>query len=123
MTVCTGGVRCEKASGYLIKKGFKDVSQLKGGIVSYMEKFPNQYFKGKLYVFDQRVLMGFETNSPEHEIVGKCFRCNSSSENYINCANNNCHKHIICCVECISKDGAFCGEACQKLNDHQNWQS
>jgi len=112
VTVCTGGVRCEKASGYLIEQGFKDVSQLKDGIVTYMEKFPNQYFKGKLYVFDQRVLMGFDTDSPEHEIVGKCFRCQSQSENYINCANNQCHKHIICCSECIEKNGAFCQDDC-----------
>ncbi|MEK7106261.1 MAG: rhodanese-like domain-containing protein, partial [Patescibacteria group bacterium] len=50
LTVCTGGVRCEKASGYLITQGFKDVYQLNGGIVSYMEKYPNEDFEGKLYV-------------------------------------------------------------------------
>ena len=48
LTVCTGGVRCEKASGYLVKKGFKDVYQLDGGIVSFMEKYPGEFFKGKL---------------------------------------------------------------------------
>lgn len=115
VTVCTGGVRCEKASGYLIKKGFKNVSQLQGGIVSYMEKFPNQYFKGKLYVFDQRVLMGFQTNAPEHEIVGKCGKCDTQSENYINCQYPQCHKHMICCQNCIEKDGVFCSEKCKNL--------
>ena len=58
LTVCTGGVRCEKASGFLITQGFSDVYQLDGGIVSYMEKYPNEDFKGKLYVFDGRVVMG-----------------------------------------------------------------
>ncbi|MDO8492957.1 MAG: rhodanese-related sulfurtransferase [bacterium] len=113
VTVCTGGVRCEKASGYLIKKGFKDVSQLNGGIVSYMEKFPNQYFKGKLYVFDGRVTMGFDTDSPAHEIIGQCDKCNKQSENYINCNNNLCHRHFICCVNCIETSGAFCGDQCR----------
>src|SRR5690606_14861554 len=60
VTVCTGGVRCEKASGYLIKKGFEDVYQLENGIVTYMEKYPNKAFKGKLYVFDKRVVMDFD---------------------------------------------------------------
>lgn len=115
VTVCTGGVRCEKASGYLVKKGFKNVSQLHGGIVSYMEKFPNQYFKGKLYVFDQRVLMGFETDSPQHEIVGRCGKCNTQSENYINCQYPQCHKHMICCKNCIETDGMFCNDKCKNL--------
>src|SRR3989344_1852219 len=55
LTVCTGGVRCEKASGFLVTQGFNDVYQLSGGIVSYMEKYPNEDFQGKLYVFDKRV--------------------------------------------------------------------
>lgn len=45
VTVCTGGVRCEKMSAYLLHKGFTNVSQLSGGIVSYMEKYPNKDFK------------------------------------------------------------------------------
>ncbi len=113
VTVCTGGVRCEKASGYLIKKGFRDVSQLEGGIVSYIEKFPNQYFKGKLYVFDQRVVMGFETDNPKHEIIGRCDKCKKISENYINCLNDECHRHFICCKECINENGVFCGDQCK----------
>src|SRR6185369_5737909 len=47
LTVCTGGVRCEKASGYLLANGFSDVYQLDGGIVTYMESYPNEDFLGK----------------------------------------------------------------------------
>ena len=65
VTVCTGGIRCEKASGFLVSNGFADVYQLKDGIVTYMEKYPNQHFKGKLYVFDKRLTIGFNTDSPE----------------------------------------------------------
>src|SRR3989344_3734454 len=69
------GGHCEKASGYLITQGFKNVYQLYGGIVSYMEKYPNEDFQGKLYVFDTRVTMGFYTDNVKHKIVGKCDSC------------------------------------------------
>ncbi len=113
VTVCTGGVRCEKASGFLVKNGFLSVYQLYGGIVSYMEKYPNQDFKGKLYVFDNRVVMGFNIDSPEHQIVGSCRLCGQPSDHYVNCANNSCHDHFICCENCYYNDGkSYCGKAC-----------
>ncbi len=114
LTVCTGGVRCEKASGYLITQGFTDVYQLENGIVSYMEKYPNEDFKGKLYVFDGRVAMGFYTDDPKHEIIGKCDSCQNQSENYVNCSNPVCHRHFISCVDCLAKNAgqAFCPGGC-----------
>lgn len=103
VTVCTGGIRCEKASGFLIKHGFSDVHQLSGGIVSYMEEYPNQDFVGKLYVFDERVAMGFNTNSPEHRIVGKCRMCQKQCENVVDYYEpNSIHREQgIICYECI----------------------
>jgi len=114
LTVCTGGVRCEKASGFLIKEGFTDVYQLDGGIVSYMEKYPNEDFKGKLYVFDKRVTMGFYTDDVKHKMIGKCDSCGGKSENYVNCANSVCHRHFIACEKCVKKsDGkVFCPGGC-----------
>lgn len=115
LTVCTGGVRCEKASGYLITQGFKDVYQLDGGIVSYMEKYPNEDFKGKLYVFDGRVTMGFYTDDPMHEVIGRCDFCEAPSDHFVNCADDFCHNHIIVCDACrISRDGAVtCPKGCR----------
>ncbi len=54
---CTGGIRCEKASTYLEKKGFKNVYQLKGGIINYLKKVKKNksLWKGECYVFDNRV--------------------------------------------------------------------
>ena len=114
LTVCTGGVRCEKASGFLITLGFADVYQLDGGIVSYMEKYPNEDFRGKLYVFDGRVTMGFITDDPKHLVVGKCDNCCGSSENYVNCANPVCHRHFINCEKCLNNNAgkAFCPGGC-----------
>lgn len=114
VTVCTGGVRCEKASGFLLQSGFADVYQLKDGIVSYMEKYPNEHFKGKLYVFDNRMLMGFNTESSEHIVIGKCALCGKQSENYINCIDDICHRHFICCKDCVNENNqAYCPGQCR----------
>jgi len=104
VTVCTGGIRCERASGFLVKHGFSDVYQLHHGIVTYMEKYPNEDFLGKLYVFDGRVMMGFHTDSKDHQIVGRCDWCGVVSENYINFnTDDGERKHGICCEACIAK--------------------
>lgn len=115
VTVCTGGIRCEKASGFLVENGFNDVYQLKDGIVTYMEKYPNQHFKGKLYVFDKRIVMGFNTDSPEHEVIGRCMHCNKKSENFVNCHLDSCSYHYISCENCLDKDTgfAFCKDECR----------
>jgi UPF0176 protein len=113
VTVCTGGVRCEKASGFLVKNGFKDVYQLHNGIVTYMEKYPEEDFHGKLYVFDGRITMGFNSPTTPHTIVGACDKCGSPSENYVNCKLKSCNAHFICCEACVEKTGGvFCGAVC-----------
>jgi UPF0176 protein len=121
LTICTGGVRCEKASAFLVESAFPDVYQLQDGIVSYMEKYPNQHFKGKLYVFDNRITMGFNTEAPDHEIVSNCFLCGAKNDHYVNCMNHACHKHFICCEDCLdTKTGlAFCSEECKEIVEHQ----
>jgi UPF0176 protein len=97
VSVCTGGIRCETASGFLISNGFVDVWQLKGGIFRYLEEFPSQYFLGKMYVFDGRMLLSFGQKS-----IGKCQICGTHSENYVNIANGR-REHIICCENCIAQ--------------------
>lgn len=116
LTVCTGGVRCEKASGYLIKKGFKDVYQLDGGIVSFMEKYPGEHFKGSLYVFDGRVTMAFDPKKKGivREVIGRCEKCGSKTERYADCTNQNCRSQFLCCEKCIEGDMAYCSHACRK---------
>ncbi len=115
VTVCTGGVRCEKASGFLVNNGFSDVYQLYGGIVTYMEKFPNEDFKGTLYVFDGRVTMGFNLTDPKHEVVGKCWLCQKSAEKYLDCSYLHCRgkRHFICCDECEVSEEGYCGIVCK----------
>jgi|SRR3989344_4391482 len=115
VTVCTGGVRCEKASAFLLVSGFKDVYQLKDGIQTFMEKYPNKYFKGKLYVFDNRLTLAYNIDARDHLVVGSCFHCSASSDLYVNCEYNECHKHYICCLSCRDKETgfAFCKDECK----------
>lgn len=120
LTVCTGGVRCEKASGYLLTQGFTDVYQLDGGIVSYMEKYPNEDFEGKLYVFDGRVAMGFYTDDPKHKIIGVCESCGAPSENIVDCREFGCNGQFIICANCensqVHKKGhTYCVNNCKRV--------
>jgi UPF0176 protein len=103
ITVCTGGIRCEKASGFLMYHGFTNVSQLKDGIVTYMEKYPNQDFLGKLYVFDNRLLFGYNTDSNEHRVIGKCEICGVKNENMVDYFDEKrIRHHGIVCKECLA---------------------
>ncbi len=104
LTVCTGGIRCEKASGYLVKKGFDNVYQLDGGMHTYMEKYPDGDFLGALYVFDGRETMDFaEAAGVKRAVVGKCDVCHATTEKYTNCANIECHMKMLCCESCIDE--------------------
>ena len=71
---CTGGIRCEKISSYMIKKGFKDVNQLHGGILNYLEKtsHENSLWNGECFVFDERVTVDKELQPGEYY---QCFGC------------------------------------------------
>lgn len=112
LTVCTGGVRCEKASGYLAQKGFKDVYQLDGGMVSYMEKYPGQNYEGSLFVFDGRKVMHF--NGENHQPIAECDYCKTTCERFTNCANSRCNKKGNACYECIPKGEQRLCNACSK---------
>ncbi len=118
LTVCTGGIRCEKASGFLMENGFENVYQLDGGMHTYMEKYPGKDFLGSLFVFDNRDTMAFTDN---REVIGKCDLCGSTTERFENCANDECHSKMLVCDTCVSKAGnahdavplVFCGESCR----------
>ncbi len=57
VTFCTGGIRCEKGAPILATYGFKEVYQLEGGIIKYLEKYQNQHWHGECFVFDDRVCL------------------------------------------------------------------
>jgi len=71
---CTGGIRCEKASAYMIKEGFNNIFQLKGGILQYLEDTSkkNSKWEGECFVFDNRVTIRNEMKSGTYELCHAC---------------------------------------------------
>lgn len=109
VTYCTGGIRCEKVSAYMKEKGFKNVFQLKGGIIEYTNQFPGKYFEGKCFVFDDRLTD--ETGSST--VLSKCGICGSPADKYTDCYNMECDKLFVCCDECRIKMNNTCSIECK----------
>jgi len=118
LTYCTGGIRCEKLSGFLIREGFKDVSQLDGGIATYGHdpEVRGKLFDGKMYVFDERITVQVN-HTDEQTVVGKCLHCGAPSEKYINCTYDFCHNHHIVCEACEEKHGGYCSPECAENDE------
>ncbi len=112
VTYCTGGIRCEKASAYMVERGFKDVYQLDGGIVNFIKKFPDTYWQGGMFVFDERRVVN--PNSKEGLMhIAECHFCGKSTSYYINCHNVDCDKIIVSCHECKVKNEYCCSDECR----------
>ena len=111
---CTGGIRCEKASAYMLHHGFTNVYHLEGGIIHYSNQvrekgLPNK-FRGKNFVFDQR--LGERITD---EIIATCHQCGAPADTHTNCANQACHLLFIQCSECGAKYEGCCSPACQEV--------
>lgn len=117
ITVCTGGIRCEKASALMMQMGFKDVYQLDGGIINYAHKYPNGHWEGECYVFDERLKVAFN-DSPE--LLGVCVHCGTSTNDYINCHNALCNKQTLMCAKCIEAQDATCSSKCRRIVKQTN---
>ncbi|RDI40037.1 rhodanese-related sulfurtransferase [Falsibacillus pallidus] len=113
ITYCTGGIRCEKFSGWLLKEGFEDVAQLHGGIVTYGQdpEVQGELWDGQLYVFDERI--GVPVNRKEHVVVGRDYFSGEPCERYVNCANPFCNKKILCSEENEHKHMRSCSHECR----------
>lgn len=105
ITVCTGGIRCEKATCLMKREGFENIYQLKDGIHTYMAKYPGKHFKGSLYVFDNRLITPV-VDIENREIVGKCFYCSSQSEDFYSNDDFTPSRKLICCEICRSTVGS-----------------
>ena len=110
---CTGGIRCEKASAYMLHKGFKNVFHLEGGIINYAreikEKGLESKFTGKNFVFDERL----GERVTEH-IISHCHQCGKPCDTHTNCKNDGCHLLFIQCEECAKKYDGCCSIECRE---------
>lgn len=110
VTVCTGGIRCEKATCLLKREGFSNLYQLQDGIHTYMQKYPGENFQGTLFVFDNRMTTDVVPN-PEKQIIGKCIFCGNSTENYCSDDSARPSRKILCCEECFKIEGEHLRES------------
>ncbi|MCA9346973.1 rhodanese-related sulfurtransferase [Candidatus Saccharibacteria bacterium] len=99
VTYCTGGIRCEILSAMMKKRGYKEVYQIDGGIVKYGERFKDDgLWEGKLFVFDDRMKMGFSENSKD---IADCEKCGKKTSNMVNATDVRRELHIVC-EDCAS---------------------
>jgi UPF0176 protein len=110
LTYCTGGIKCEKASAFLLEQGFENVYQLHGGIIKYGFEEGGEDFEGKCYVFDSRVAV--EVNDVNPTVLSKCHVCGKFSDRMVNCANPECNKHVPVCEECGWELDGACSPEC-----------
>ena len=98
---CTGGIRCEKASSFLKKKGFQNVYQLKGGILNYLKKINNKksLWKGECFVFDNRISLKHGLKVGTYSMCSGCrkpiSKLDKKSNKYeegVSCPN--CHDYL-----------------------------
>ncbi len=109
---CTGGVRCEKASAAMKKEGFTNVSQLHGGIIDYINKFPDTHFEGRCFVFDARLSI---PSGPKNSVITVCELCHNPAGDYINCAHKRCDKMFVVCQDCRKNMIGTCSKNCKNI--------
>jgi len=111
---CTGGIRCEKASAYMLHNGFDHVFHVEGGIIHYANKVKEEQlenkFIGKNFVFDER--LGERISD---DIIAQCHQCGGPCDDHTNCKNEACHLLFIQCKPCAEKYNGCCSEACKDV--------
>ena len=111
---CTGGIRCEKASAYMLHHGFNHVYHLEGGIINYAREAKasglETKFIGKNFVFDDRL-----GERITEDIIAKCHQCGKSADMHTNCKNDGCHLLFIQCDDCAKQFDGCCSVECQTV--------
>ncbi len=109
---CTGGIRCEKASAYMLHNGFENVFHLEGGIINYAKQAEehglDSRFIGKNFVFDDRL-----GERITEDVIAKCHQCRNPADTHTNCKNDGCHLLFIQCSNCAAKYDGCCSADCQ----------
>jgi UPF0176 protein len=111
---CTGGIRCEKASAYMLHHGFDHVYHLEGGVINYAREAKKAgletKFIGKNFVFDDR--LGERITD---DVIARCHQCGKPADTHTNCKNDGCHLLFIQCASCADQYDGCCTTACQTV--------
>lgn len=110
MMYCTGGIRCELYSVLMKKRGFDQVFQLDGGVINYGLQEGSEHWKGKLFVFDDR--MAVPIDGKECEPIAHCRHCGVLCDIQYNCANMDCNELFVCCDACYPVYAGCCSQTC-----------
>jgi UPF0176 protein len=107
---CTGGIRCEKAIIEMKRQGYDQTYQLEGGILAYLEKFPNKEFEGECFVFDHRVAV--DQNLQPSTTFAMCPHCGQPSDEKIVCVR--CDVETKVCSKCREQGAKYatCSKNC-----------
>jgi UPF0176 protein len=106
---CTGGIRCEKAVPEVKRLGYEKVYQLEGGILRYLEEFPDGHFKGECFVFDHRVAVDSQLRPTSRYKL--CPHCGNTAQDSISCSK--CGKSAFVCHRCVEReDLQSCSKNC-----------
>jgi len=109
---CTGGIRCEKASAYMLHNGFNNVFHLEGGIINYARQVKenglDSKFIGKNFVFDDRL-----GERITEDVIARCHQCGKPSDTHTNCNNDSCHLLFIQCDDCAKEFDGCCSAECR----------
>ncbi|MBH2004257.1 MAG: rhodanese-related sulfurtransferase [Sphingobacteriia bacterium] len=109
---CTGGIRCEKASAYMLHQGFDKVYHLEGGIINYAKQIKEQElparFIGKNFVFDDRL-----GERITEDVIAHCHQCGKPCDTHTNCKNDGCHLLFIQCADCAAEFNGCCSVECK----------
>ena len=109
MMYCTGGIRCEFFSAVMKQEGFENVVQLDGGVIEYGLQKGSENWEGKLFVFDDRLVVPLDDKAVS---IASCSLCASSCDVYYNCANMDCNKLFVCCTACLHSHRGCCSSEC-----------
>lgn len=106
---CTGGIRCEKAVLDMEELGFTQVYQLEGGILKYLEQYPEGKFEGECFVFDERVAV--DSKLAPTSTYRFCPLCGDPGREGIDC--RHCGQPAVICQACLSSRGPYCSKSCR----------
>ena len=111
---CTGGIRCEKASAYMLHNGFKNVYHVEGGVIEYVRKAREENlpvkFVGKNFVFDERL-----GERISEDVIARCHQCGAPCDTHTNCKNEGCHLLFIQCGKCAAEMDGCCSDECKHV--------
>ena len=111
---CTGGIRCEKASAFMLHNGFSNVYHLEGGIINYAKQVKENGLKskfiGKNFVFDDRL-----GERITEDVIANCHQCGKAADTHTNCKNDSCHLLFIQCGDCAKQFDGCCTLECQTV--------